>query len=340
MDPEERERIILQATEEILKKQTDVGIDFPTDGEVRRENYIHHLCRSIDGISFDNLTRQQCRPRTDEETGETIYAFEASLPTVMGKVTWCTSEVSPPEVVVQEWQLAQARSDVPVKFTLPGPMTIIGTIANRFYSDVNGLTEEDLARDLGKLVKQCVDALVAAGCTQIQVDEPLFARKPNEAISYGIEILNEVLSDVPSSVFTTCHICCGYPNYLDQTDYVKADQNVYIRLAPLLATSKCDGYSLEDAHRPNDFATLLPLMGKKTVVLGCLKIASSKIDNIEEVEERLREALKYMPPEQIVVAPDCGLAFLTEEMAMEKLQIMVEAARRVSDELEATSPLP
>lgn len=333
MDPQEREQLILQATDEILSKQSKVGIDFPTDGEVRRENYIHHLCRSIEGISFDELTRQKCRPRIDDATGETVYAFEASLPTVVERVRWAASEKAPTDLVVDEWRLAQARTEKELKFTLPGPMTIIGTVANRHYCEANGLSEEQLARDLGILVKDCVDALVKAGCTQIQVDEPLFARKPKEALSYGIDILDEIVGDVPKSVFTTCHICCGYPNYLDQKDYVKANQDVYIQLAPRLAESKIDGYSLEDAHRPNDFARLLPLMGKKTVVLGCLKIASSQLDTVEEIEARLTEALKHIPSEQLVVAPDCGLAFLTEELAMAKLENMVEAAKRVSEKL-------
>merc|ERR1712070_204229 len=93
-----------------------------------------------------------------------------------------------------------------------------------------------------------------------------------------------------------------------------------------------NGYSLEDAHRPNDLATLLPLMGDKTVVLGCLKIASSEIDTVPQIEARLREALKYLPREQLVAAPDCGLAFLPKELALTKLSNMVEATRRINAE--------
>jgi 5-methyltetrahydropteroyltriglutamate--homocysteine methyltransferase len=341
---DEREQALLQATEEVLSEHERFGIDVPTDGEVRRENYIHHLCRSIEGVSFEDLTTTKCRPRTDAQTGETVYAYEARLPTVVAPVRWRGSgskappldecgvcDDYPPNVVAAEWKLAQERTSRPLKYTLPGPMTIIGTLANVHYVEENGLTERRLGEDLARLVKDCVDALVEVGCKEIQIDEPLFARKPDVAIEWGIANLDTTLADVPDEVFTTCHICCGYPNYLDHHDYEKASNDAYLRIVPPLARTRLSALSLEDAHRPNDFAALLPLLGDKVLVLGCIKIASSEIETVEQIESRLREALTFLPPGQIIVAPDCGLGHLTLPLIEQKMTNMVKAARKVAE---------
>merc|ERR1719198_2757758 len=219
------EKDIMKATEEVIKEQCDCGVDVVTDGEVRRENYIHYFCRFVDGIDFDNKTEIAARNG----------AFTANVPTINAPVRW-----RGPMSCADEWKKSQAVSKVPVKYTLPGPMTIMGSTANAYYQD-----DKCLAEDLAKLVNRHVLELAEAGCKFIQVDEPLFARKPDEALAYGIDCLDKCFEGCPSSVRKGMHMCCGYPGHVDQTDYLKADPNAYVRLAPALDASVVDAVSIE-----------------------------------------------------------------------------------------------
>lgn len=302
------EEDMMRATADVIKEQSCCGIDVVSDGEVRRENYIHYLCRFIEGIDFNQLTESSCRNG----------AYTATLPTVRGPVSW-----RGPLSCADEWRKAQSCSKTAVKYTLPGPMTIIGTLNNAFYAE-----EEELAKDLAQIIGHHARELAAAGCAHIQVDEPLFARRPDAAIRYGIPLLDTCFEGVDKSVQRSVHICCGYPGYLDQQDYHKADPSAYFKLAPHLdACSLVDAVSIEDAHRHNDL-TLLKCFKQTTVILGSVKIASSHVETVEEIEERLNEALKYIDAERLIVAPDCGLAFLPSDILTQKLSNMCTAARR------------
>jgi len=312
------ERLLRKASKEVLQEQTRMGVMVPTDGEVRRENYIHNLCRFIDGISFDELTRTGCRPHT--VTGE--FAYYTSLPTVVGPVRWRGGLD-----IGEEWKGNQEMTDRAVKYTLPGPMTMIGTLANQHYA-----SDQELGADLALILRERVAELVRAGCTNIQIDEPLFARQLEKAIEWGIPLLDQILDEVPVHVNTTVHICCGYPTHIDQTDYLKADPCAYQMLAPALDDSKVNAVSLEDAHRPNDLSTLLPMFKKKIVVLGCVTVACSKVESQLQIEARLNEALKYIDRERLQVAPDCGLGFLQGKyrpLLDQKLTNMCAAAGNV-----------
>jgi len=315
----ELEAQIMEATQEVVQEQCSCGVDIPTDGEVRRENYIHFLCRYIEGIDFENLT----------ETSVRNGAFTTKLPTVRGPVSTragldCGAE----------WRKSQDcaprnnGSVVPVKYTLPGPMTIIGSVHDAHYKD-----DAQLAMDLAKVVNQHVLALVAAGCKHIQVDEPLFARKCDDACAWGVKTLDVVFAGCPADVQKTIHICCGYPGHLDHEGYLKADTQSYFRLAPLLDASEVvDVVSLEDAHRPNDLS-LLSLFKKTTVMLGTMNSASSSVESVEQMRERLAEALQYIDPERLQVAPDCGLGLFSgskhRAALNQKLANMCAAAKGV-----------
>lgn len=296
----------LRATQEVIGVQCACGVDVVTDGEIRRENYIHYFCRFIDGIDFANLTTTSCRNG----------AYVAGLPTVKGPVTW-----RGPLDVAGEWSKAQALSPLPVKYTLPGPMTIIGTVHNAYYE-----SEEVLGQDLATIVNFHVRALAEAGCKHIQVDEPVFARHPDKALAWGIRTLDRCFEGVGEGVTTTMHMCCGYPGYLDDHGYLKADPDSYFRLAPALDESQVDAISLEDAHRYNDLS-LLRLFKKKTVIFGAVTVASSRVEPQEEIEARLRAALEHIDAERLVVAPDCGLGLLPMEILKQKISNMCAAAK-------------
>lgn len=305
------ERDIMKATKEVIEAQHRCGVDVVTDGEVRRENYIHHLCRFIEGIDFDKLTSTVVR------TG----AFTAGIPTIVGEVKRRDGLSC-----ADEWRKSQEVSSAPVKYTLPGPMTIMGSTSDAFYKD-----ESRLAFDLARIVNRHVLELAEAGCKHIQIDEPLFARKPDEALAYGVKALDACFEGCPPSVVKTMHMCCGYPGHLDQEDYQKADRDAYFRLAPAVDACCVDEVSLEDAWCGNDLS-LLRHFKRTKVILGTINVASSRIERVEDMKNRLAEALKHIEPDRLIVAPDCGLGLLCGEHRAaldEKLTNMCLAAREV-----------
>jgi len=303
---DEAEALFARATQEVIDDQIGAGIDIPTDGEVRRENYIHYHCRHLDGIDFENLTRRALR----------AGAYDADLPTITGAVR------AREPFLTHDWKVAQAFTDRPVKMTLPGPMTIADTTADLFYND-----PRELGADLATALNREVRALAEAGCRWIQVDEPVFARKPAEALAYGIDHLDRCFHGVPAGtgVHRVMHMCCGYPDRLDRDDYPKADPSAYRQLADAVNQALLDVVSIEDAHRYNDLS-LLDRFSRKTVILGVVAIAKSRVEPVEEIRARLEAALAHIDAERLIAAPDCGLGLLGRDLAKAKLANLCEAA--------------
>jgi len=302
----EAEELFLRATKEIIHDQEECGVDIITDGEVRRENYIHYHCRHLAGIDFNNLTEKVAR------TGN----YKCWLPTITNKI----SATDP--FLVDEWIRNQTLSYKPVKVTIPGPMTISDTIANTYYK-----SEEEMGNDLAVAINTEIKRLVDAGCKYIQVDEPLFARKPENALAFGIRNLEKCFEGInQNNVEKITHICCGYPDKLDAVNYPKAPLDSYLKIAKSLDKSIIDCVSIEDAHRYNNLSLLQDFKNTK-IIFGLVKIACSKIETIEEIQERLNEALKFISKEQLIAAPDCGLGHLDRELAMKKLKIISQAAK-------------
>ncbi|MDA9009048.1 cobalamin-independent methionine synthase II family protein [Alphaproteobacteria bacterium] len=302
------EEILAKGTAEVISDQEEAGIDVVTDGEVRRENYIHYHCRRLEGFDFENLTTKSVRND----------AYSVALPTIRSKVDARKSEVG---FLVEDWKTAQALSNKPVKMTIPGPLTISDTTYDAFYGDL-----KTAGRDLAEAVNKEVRALVDAGCQQIQIDEPVFARRPQEALEFGIENLERAFHGVPKEVTRTTHMCCGYPDVIDNPDYPKADQQAYLDIATTMDMAAVDAISIEDAHRYNDLR-LLEIYSKKTIIFGSIAIAKSRIETVDEVRDRLIKALDHIDAHRLMVAPDCGMGLLTREQARAKLAVMCEAAR-------------
>jgi 5-methyltetrahydropteroyltriglutamate--homocysteine methyltransferase len=298
------------ATKEVVIAQLESGIDIPTDGEVRRENYIHYHCRHLNGIDFDQLEEKLARAD-----------WRVKLPVIRGKIS--TKEL----FLARDYQVAQIESENPVKMTLPGPLTMMDTLVDAYYYDDNALV-----MDLARALNQEVLSLVEAGCKWIQIDEPVWARKPEKACELGENILKQCFANVPDDVNKVLHICCGYPHALDQDDYKKADPGAYSILAPLIEASVVDAVSIEDAHQHNDLA-LLKLFKTKKVILGVIDVSSSRIETVREIYSRLNEALKYIDKERLMVSPDCGLGLLNESQAVMKLRNMVCATQQLKKEI-------
>lgn len=303
--PEERQSAFDRATREVVAEQAAIGIDIPTDGEMRRGNYIHYHCSQLDGFKPDTLTLTTMRGG----------AWTAEVPTFTGKVA------AREPFLVRDWKVAQAATERPVKITVPGPLTIADSTANAFYSD-----RRSWCADLADALNVEISRLAEAGCRHIQVDEPLFARLPDEALDFGIENLERCFHGVPDGVTRSVHMCCGYPDKLDGTGYVKADREVYFRLARAVDGSVVDAVSIEDAHRHNDLS-LLDSFSRTTVILGVVGIASSRIETVDEIAARLRAALAHIDADRLMAAPDCGLIMLGSELTRAKLGRLVEAAR-------------
>ena len=307
LTPEERQAAFDRATGEVVAEQAAIGIDIPTDGEMRRANYIHYHCSHLDGFEPDTLT--ECTMRNGVWTAE--------VPTFTGRVA------ARGPFLVRDWEVAQAATDRPVKITVPGPLTIADSTANVFYAN-----RRSWCADLADALNVEIRRLAEAGCRHIQIDEPLFARLPDEALDYGIENLERCFHGVPDGVTRTLHMCCGYPGRLDETDYVKADPEAYRRLAGAVEPSSVDAVSIEDAHRHNDLA-LLDAFARTTVILGVVEIVSSRVETVDEIVARLRAALDHIDADRLMAAPDCGLIMLGSEGARAKLGRLVEAARAV-----------
>ncbi|MEE8432191.1 MAG: cobalamin-independent methionine synthase II family protein [Candidatus Desulfatibia sp.] len=303
----EVEELLDRATHEAVKDQVRVGIDVPTDGEIRRENYIHYHCRHLKGIDFSRLTEKMMR------SGSWI----GSVPTI----------VEPIQVkdhfLARDWQMAQSVTDRPIKITVPGPMTITDSLADAHYRD-----EKRLGQDLARALNAEILQLTEAGCRWIQVDEPLFAREPDKALAYGVENLERCFHGVRGDVKRVMHMCCGYPDVIDNLDFPKASPEVYFRLAPSLNDAKIDAVSIEDAHRHNDLS-LLEHFKNTTVILGVIAIARSRVESAEEITARLKEALNHIDAKRLMAAPDCGLGMLNRETVLVKLKNMVTAAKNL-----------
>lgn len=297
---------LVKARKEVIDEQIELGLDVITDGELHRENYIHYFCRHLEGISFDQLSKKKIR-----ENGIT-----STVPTIINRLSLnkFASEI--------EW-------DKDNKITLPGPMTILDTVVNEHYR------EEKLAsRDISRALRAEILNLVELGCRHIQIDEPIMARNVSVALDYGIQHLEFCLKDLPCDVERTLHICCGYPNFLDQDDYVKADKNAYHKLAKRLDNSPAfDIISIEHAEADNNLS-LFKLFQNKTIQLGTVCSARSRIESVSEIEARIREVLNIIKdPNRLIVSPDCGLGMLPRKIAYQKLANMVKAVRNINDSL-------
>jgi len=301
------EELFVRATREVIDDQIGAGIDVPTDGEVRRENYIFYQCRRLAGISFSQVTRKSVRQGS----------HSADVPTITGPISLTTPRLS------EDWRTGQNLTTRPIKITLPGPMTIADSVADAYYHD-----ERKLGADLADALNVEVRALADAGCQYIQVDEPVFARKPEEALAYGFDHLERTFTRVPEHVIRVVHVCCGYPNALDSQHYRKADARCYLQIADAIERSSIDQISIEDAHRHNDLSLLEHFVSTR-VVLGVVDVARSRVETVEEIRERLKAALEHIDADRLIAAPDCGLGFLTREMALAKLMALTQAARQV-----------
>jgi len=269
-----------------------------------------HIMSSIQGIDLEKLEKKVMRSG----------AYSTMVPAVRSKVKLYEAGPS----CWKEWKRSAeiAGDRAVVKFTVPGPMTLVDGMVNMHYTD-----EAELHQDLVTCINQELLELVKAGCQHIQIDEPVMMRYPDKALEYGLDNLAKCLVGIPQNVTKAVHLCCGYPDKLDTDEYLKAPKTNYNLLAPKIDSLGFDEVSIENAEANNDLS-LLELFKNTKVILGSVTVARSKVESEEEVKERISEALKHIRPERLILAPDCGLGMLPTNIIKDKLAVMKAVAEQ------------
>jgi 5-methyltetrahydropteroyltriglutamate--homocysteine methyltransferase len=284
-----------------IRDMERAGIDIVSDGEIRRESYSNRFALALDGIDAEH-------PGHVGRSG----GGTTPVPRVVGKIR----RRGPVEMRDAEFLLRHAAHAT--KITLPGPFTLSQQAENAFYAD-----EEELAMDYAVAVNEELRALKTSGVDVVQLDEPWVRTAPDKAARYGVKAINRALDGIPGP--TVVHLCFGY------AAMVKNKPAGYAFL-PQLADSAAGQISIEAAQPRLDLGVLRDLAGK-TVVLGVLDLNDPAIETAESVAARLRKALRYVPAERLVAAPDCGMKYLPRGTAFGKLQALAEGAAQVRREL-------
>jgi 5-methyltetrahydropteroyltriglutamate--homocysteine methyltransferase len=294
-----------------LKEQEAAGIDIVTDGEQSRQHFVHGFLASLDGIDFGK--RVTIGIRADR--------YKAEVPTVTGPL----ARRAP--VHLDEVRWARAHTDRKLKFTIPGPMTIVDTLADEHYRD-----RRRLALEFARIINEEARELVAAGLDVLQLDEPAFNVYMDDVATWGIEALHRAIDGVACT--TAVHICYGYgiKANVDWKGTLGAEWRQYEQTFPLLAKSRIDQISLECA-RSRVPLSLLGLLAGKDVLVGCIDVASEAIETPEEVAATIRRAMDYVPPARLFPCTNCGMVPLPREVARAKLRALGAGARLVRREL-------
>jgi len=288
-----------------LKLQEDAGIDIVTDGEQSRQHFVHGFLESVEGIDF----------ALKVELGIRNNRYKVMVPTVVGPLRLGR------RVHATEARLARAHTKRKLKFTLPGPMTIVDTIADRHYGD-----RAKLAMAFAELLNEEARALAADGVDMIQFDEPAFNVYMSEVVRWGIDALHRAAEGVACR--TAVHICYGYgiKANLDWKDTLGGEWRQYEAIFPALAKSRVDAVSVECIHSKVPVA-LLELLDGKDVMLGVIDVARDDVETPEEVAGVIGQALKHVPKERLLPCTNCGMAPMDSAIAAAKLEALAAGAR-------------
>jgi 5-methyltetrahydropteroyltriglutamate--homocysteine methyltransferase len=280
------------------------GIDIVTDGEIRRESYSNRLATALDGIDLDNPGHRASRSGRPDTVPRIVGTIRRRHP-----------------VEVRDIEFLRASTDRRIKITVPGPFTMTQQSVDDYYHD-----EARLAMDFAVALNEEIHDLVRAGADVIQLDEPYLQARADAAREYAVHAINRALEGVRAT--TVLHTCFGYGLYVKN----KPALGGYPFLEELVETT-VDQISIEAAQPELDL-TVLERMGGKTMMVGVLDLGSDDVEPQVLVEARIRSALKHIVPERLIIAPDCGMKYLSRRAAFEKLQVMSRAASAVRNDLE------
>ena len=283
------------ATELAIRAQEEIGIDIVTDGEIRRESYSNRFATALEGVDIDN-------PGTALDRS----GHPNPVPRVAGKIRRKHA------VEVEDLKFLRKSTTRKIKITVPGPFTMSQQAQNDYYK-----SDAECAMDYAAAVNEEIRDLFAAGADVVQVDEPYMQARPEKAREYGLAALNRALEGITGT--TAVHICFGY------AAVIHARPSGYSFL-PELSGCRCNQVSIETAQSKLDCKVLEGLKGKQ-IMVGCLDLDDMAIETPEAVAARIRKALRYLQPEDVILAPDCGMKYLPRDVADGKLRSMVAAAK-------------
>jgi 5-methyltetrahydropteroyltriglutamate--homocysteine methyltransferase len=284
-----------------IRAQEDAGLDIVTDGEIRRESYSNRFATALDGIDLDH-------PGTALDRS----GHPNPVPRIVGKIR------RRHPVEVDDLTFLKAHTTRRTKITVPGPFTMSQQAQNDYYT-----SDEEAAMDYAEAVNAEVRDLFAAGADVVQIDEPYMQARPEKARQYGLKALNRALEGITG---TACvHICFGYAAIIHERP------SGYSFL-PELAQCRCHQISIETAQSNLDCAVLRELPGKQ-ILLGTIDLSDMNVEQPETVAARIRRALPFIAPENVIVSTDCGMKYLPREVAFGKLRSLVKGAEIMRREL-------
>jgi len=290
------------ATRLAIRDMELAGIDIISDGEMRRESYSNRFATALDGVDIDN-------PGTIVNR----IGKKSFVPRIVGPI----SRREPVEV--RDVEFLRRHTDRLIKITLPGPFTMAAQAADEHYRD-----EEALAMAFAAAVNEEVRDLFAAGADVVQIDEPWLEARVEQARRYGVRVIDRALAGIDAE--TVVHLCFGY------AAAVSDKPGAYSFLAEL-SDSAARQISVEAAQPKLDLGVLREL-GDKTVVLGVIDLGSPEAETAETVAARIRAGLEHVPAERLVAAPDCGMKYLSRQLAFAKLSALGAGAAIVRSELD------
>lgn len=299
-----------------VQEQRTAGLDIISDGEQTRQHFVTTFIEHLSGVDFDQRETVRIRDR-----------YDASVPTIVGAV----SREKP--VFVDDARFLREQTDQPIKWALPGPMTMIDTLYDRHYG-----SREKLAREFATILNQEARELEAAGVDIIQFDEPAFNVFFDDVKDWGVEVLEMAAEGLRAE--TVVHICYGY-GIKANTDWkatLGAEWRQYETSFPLLQASSIDTVSLE-SHHSHVPLELIELIRGKRVMLGAVDVANHAIETPEEVADTLRDALRFVDADKLVPSTNCGLAPLPRDVARGKLQALSAGAALLREELAGSAPV-
>jgi 5-methyltetrahydropteroyltriglutamate--homocysteine methyltransferase len=283
-----------------IRAQEEAGLDIITDGETRRESYSNRFATALEGVDIDN-------PGTALDRS----GHPNPVPRIVGKIR------RKHPVEVEDLLFLKRNTDRKVKMTVPGPFTMSQQAQNDYYR-----SEEEAAIDYAAAVNAEIKDLFAAGADIVQIDEPYMQARPEKARQLGLKALNAALDGVNG--VTAVHICFGY------AAIIHARPSGYSFL-PEFAACSCQQVSIETAQSNLDCAVLQKLPGKK-IMVGVLNLDDMAVETPQKVLERAKRALQYLKPQDVILAPDCGMKYLPRDVAFGKMKAMVEGARLLRSE--------
>ena len=298
-----------------VQEQRQRGIDIISDGEQTRQHFVTTFIEHLSGVDFEQRETVRIRDR-----------YDASVPTVVGAV----SRDKP--VFVDDAKFLRQQTDQPIKWALPGPMTMIDTLYDRHYK-----SREKLAWEFATILNQEAKELEAAGIDIIQFDEPAFNVFHDEVQDWGVATLERAAEGLRAE--TAVHICYGY-GIKANTDWkatLGPEWRQYEQSFPLLQRSTIDIVSLEcqHSHVPMD---LIELIRGKKVMLGAIDVASETIETPDEVADTLRNALKFVDADKLLPSTNCGMAPLPRNVALGKLSALSAGTKIIREELAVEEP--